>query len=473
MGMAGRIRFPFHLRVFMTVLAFCWFLVGFFMILQYHREKEFKQQLLDTRLQMHNQRIIEDLNKGEEIGHIVNRIGSPVENLRVSVIDSTGNLVYDNNESMFTAPATNHNDRPEIVDARRSGVGNSVERLSESDELHYFYSARLGDNGMVVRTAVPYNHTLIDYLKADSTLLWIMTGLTFLMSLAAFFSARKISLSITRLSNFAHKAQRGDYIYDEEAFPHDELGSIASNIVHLYMQRDEHYKNAIRNEKDKIRIKKQLTNNINHELKTPVASIALCLDLLEDHPELPEEKKRDLMKKIRMNVFRLDALLKDVAIITRMDDGNNLIEKEEIDITDLIEEIVEEERLRTPMKITVSIPPLKINGNRALIESIFRNLIDNAIAYSGADEMKISADVEGNFQVSDNGCGISQEHLPYIFERFYRVDKGRSRTAGGTGLGLAIVKNAVSLHGGNIKVESNGGLCYRFNLKINKKATFS
>ena len=473
MVMAGKIKFPFHIRVFLTVLAFCWSIVGVIMILQYHREKEFKQQVLDTRLQMHNQRIIEDLNKGEDINHIVNRIGAPVENLRVSVIDSLGNLVYDNNESFFVAPATNHNNRPEIIDARRDGVGNSVERLSESDDILYFYSARLGANGVVVRTAVPYTHTLTDYLKANSTLLWIMAALTFVMSLVAFFSARKISLSITRLSSFASKAQKGDYIYDEEAFPDDELGSIASNIVHLYMQRDEHYKNAIRNEKDKIRLKKQLTNNINHELKTPIASIMLCLDLIEDHPELPEEKKRELMKKIRMNVTRLDSLLKDVATITRMDDGQNLIKKEEIDLTTLIKEMVEEERLRTPMKIDVSVPALTINGNRGLLEAIFRNLIDNAIAYSGAEEISITADEDGNFCVSDNGCGISQEHLPYIFERFYRIDKGRSRTAGGTGLGLSIVKNAVSIHGGDIAAESNRGLCFRFNLKINKKATFS
>ena len=134
---------------------------------------------------------------------------------------------------------------------------------------------------------------------------------------------------------------------------------------------------------------------------------------------------------------------------------------------------MEEERLRTPMKIDVSVPALTINGNRGLLEAIFRNLIDNAIAYSGAEEISITADEDGNFCVSDNGCGISQEHLPYIFERFYRIDKGRSRTAGGTGLGLSIVKNAVSIHGGDIAAESNRGLCYRFNLKINKKATFS
>lgn len=473
MDMAGKIRFPFHLRVFVAVLAICWSLVGLFMVLQYHREKEFKQQLLDTQLQMNNRQIIEALSRGDDINRIVHSVVSPIENLRISVIDSLGNLIYDNKENLFITPATNHNNRPEIVDARRDGVGNSVERLSQSDDLHYFYSARLGVNGIVVRTAVPYSHTLTDYLKADATLLWIMAVLTLVMSLVAFLYARKISLTIKRLSNFARKAQNGDYIYDEDAFPNDELGSIASNIVHLYMERDEHYKAAIKNEQDKIRIKKQLTNNINHELKTPVASIMLCLDLIEDHPEVSDEKKRDIMQKIRHNVNRLDSLLKDVATITRMDDGKNVIEKEEIDLTALINDIVDEERGKTSMRIKVAVPQLKINGNRALLDSIFRNLIDNAIAYSGADEMTIQADEAGNFHVCDNGCGISPEHLPHIFERFYRIDTGRSRAVGGTGLGLSIVKNAVALHGGEISAQSAGGLSFFFNLKLNKNATIS
>ena len=461
------------MRVFMTVLAFCWFLVGVFMILQYHREKEFKQQILETELQMHNRRIIEDLNHGEKIENIVERIGFPMESLRISLIDAEGNLIYDNYEERFSSPASNHNDRPEVIEARKKGEGNSVERLSETDDLHYFYSARLGNNGLIIRTAVPYTHTLTDFLKADSTLLWIMATLTFLMSFLAFISARKISLSISRLNNFAEKAQKWENIYDEEAFPNDELGNIASNIVHLYYQRDEHYKNSLKNEKDKIRLKKQLTNNINHELKTPVASIMLCLDLLDDHPEMSEEQKHEFMKKIRMNAGRLSSLLKDVATITRLDDGKNLIEKENVELSGLIKEVADEERLRTDMKINVAVPNLNIIGNRSLLETLFRNLIDNAIAYSGGTEINITADDNGNFIVSDNGCGISAEHLPYIFERFYRVDKGRSRAVGGTGLGLSIVKNAVALHGGQIKAESKNGLTYRFNLKVNKNATIS
>ena len=468
--MAGRIRLSFQMRVFLTVLALCWLLVGVFMVLQYHREKEFKTSLLDTRLQMHNERIIEDIQEGQHIEEIVARIGTPVESLRVTLINKDGSVLYDNTKHL-THPQTNHNNRPEIKDARAYGAGHAVARLSESDDVSYFYSARLGDDGLVVRSAAPYTHSLVDFLKADSKLLWTMAALTLVMSLAVFLSTRTISLSITRLHRFAEKAERGERIYNDEAFPNDELGSIASNIVQLYVQRDEQHRKALRLEQDKIRLKKQLTNNINHELKTPVASILLCLDLLDDHPELETEKKQGFMEKIRVNARRLNALLKDVSTITRMDEGTNQIKKEDTDLTALIREIVDEERLRTDMTISLDIPQLTIYGNRILLESIFRNLIDNAIAYSGASEMKIVADKDGNFTISDNGCGIASEHLPHIFERFYRVDKGRSRAVGGTGLGLSIVRNAVAIHGGDIKAESEGGLTYTFQLKLNKNVT--
>ena len=375
--MAGRIKFSFHTRVLLTVLALCWILVGTAMVFQYRREKEFKAQLLDTRLQMHNDRIVDDLRQGESIDSIVRRIGVPVEHLRVTLIDRKGNVVYDNTSPH---PTANHNTRPEVIEARANGTGHAVARLSQSDDMNYFYSARLADNGMVVRSAAPYTHSLTDFLKADSTMLWIMVALTLAMSLVGFIVTRKISLSITRLNDFAHKAERGERIYSYEAFPNDELGSIAGNIVKLYAQREQQHRQALRNEQDKIRLKKQLTNNINHELKTPVASILLCLDLLHDHPELAPEQKEEFMDKIRHNAQRLNSLLKDVSTITRMDEGADVIEKTETNLTALIREIVEESRLRTEMKITLDIPELSITGNRPLLESIFRNLIDNAIA---------------------------------------------------------------------------------------------
>lgn len=463
MGMDG-MKSNFHTRIFIMVLAICWVLVGGFMIFQYDRERQFKTSLLDTQLQMYNSRIIEELRSGESVEQIVSRIDAPIEELRFTLIDRTGKVIYDNNDRT-PFPSSDHSTRPEVVMARQYGKGHATARHSESDDINYFYSAQLGDNGIVVRSAAPYNHSLDDFLAADRTLIWIMGGLTLLMSLIAYWATRKISTSIERLNRFAEKAERGEKIYDDEAFPDDELGSIASHIVRLYAQRDERHREALRQERDKIRLKKQLTNNINHELKTPVASILVSLDLLRDHPEMDEVRKKEFIERIYVNARRLESLLKDVSAITRMDEGAEMITKEEINLTELVREIVDEERARTSMRIILDMQEITVKGNKPLLDSVFRNLIDNAIAYSGGEKIEVKGDREGNFEVSDDGCGIPPEHLPHIFERFYRIDAGRSREAGGTGLGLSIVKNAINLHGGDIRVVSNNGVTFYFNLK--------
>lgn len=467
--MAGRTdtRFSFQLRILLLLLGSCWLLAGTFMVFQYHRERDYKTGMMNTRLQMHNARLLDDLRKGESIGNIVSRISSPTENLRVTLIGRDGKVTYDSSGS---TPTSDHNTRPEVRAARVKGEGYAIERVSEEDNTTYFYSALSGDDGMVIRSAAPYTHSLVEFLAIDRTILFIMGGLTLIISIIGLLATHKITVSIRQLNQFAEKAGNGDRIYEGYSFPHDELGSIAANIVKIYVQRDQQHRETIRLEQDKARLKKQLTNNINHELKTPVASILVSLDLLDDHPDLPEAKRRELLARIRGNADRLSALLKDVSTITRMEDGRGMIDKKRIDLTALINEIADETRPRTEIAILVNVPRLWINGDRMLLESIFHNLIDNAIAYSGGSEIHISADDSGNFKVWDNGKGIDARHLPHIFERFYRVDDGRSRSAGGTGLGLSIVKNAVAVHGGSIRAVSTKGLLFEFSLACSNQS---
>ena len=460
-------RFSFQLRILLLLLGSCWLLAGTFMVFQYHREKEYKTGMMNTRLQMHNARLLDDLRKGEPIGDIVERISSPTENLRVTLIGRDGKVIYD---SKGPTPKSDHNTRPEVRAARVKGEGYAIERVSEEDNTTYFYSALSGDDGMVIRSAAPYTHTLVEFLAIDRTILFIMGGLTLVISIIGLLATHKITVSIRRLNQFAERAGNGDRIYEGYSFPHDELGNRAANIVKISVQRDQQHRETIRLEQDKARLKKQLTNNINHELKTPVASILVSLDLLDDHPDLPEVKKLELLSRIRGNADRLSALLKDVSTITRMEDGQGMIDKKRIDLTALINGIVDEARLRTDMHIYVNMPRLRINGDRMLLESIFHNLIDNAIAYSGGTEIHISADDAGNFKVWDNGKGIDARHLPHIFERFYRVDDGRARSAGGTGLGLSIVKNAVAVHGGSIRAISTKGLLFEFSLACSNQS---
>lgn len=450
-------------------------LVGCFVCFQYHREKMFKTGELNVQLQLINHYILDDLAGGDDALHISKSLLHPFDELRVSVIDTSGNVVYDN--TLDTIPHASHLSREEIALALKTGSGYTVRRHSESTGKTYFYSATRGNGGYVVSSAVPYTVSLIELLRADFGFLWIMGGVTFVMCTLGFFVTRRLGQHILRLNRFAERAERGERIYDTEPFPRDELGSISNHIVRLYASlqqanadRDREHRAALHEQREKERIKKQLTNNINHELKTPVASIQLCVETLLAHNNLSEEKRDDFLRRCLADTGRLRSLLNDVSLITRMDDAPSSVMREPIDLAAIIAEVVDDcgpVAAGKGMEIVNGVTgPLLITGNASLLASVFRNLIDNAIAYSGGDRISIMPLLSGCcfdgddkivLSVSDNGCGVPQEHLPRLFERFYRIDKGRSRTAGGTGLGLSIVKNAVLLHGGSISVENRPG----------------
>ena len=223
------------------------------------------------------------------------------------------------------------------------------------------------------------------------------------------------------------------------------------------------------------RLRRELTHNISHELKTPVASILGYTDTILESPDISEDMKRLFIERTNVQAKRLSALLQDISALNRMDYAKDMIAVERVDVSALFADILQETTLavqRKAMSVKNYLPQnIIVRGNRSLLYSIFRNLIDNAVNYAGqGTTIEVSATEQQGlwlFTFSDNGIGIPAEHLPRIFERFYRIDKGRSRDMGGTGLGLAIVKNAVQLHGGTINVSSpaTGGLTFEFTLK--------
>ena len=223
------------------------------------------------------------------------------------------------------------------------------------------------------------------------------------------------------------------------------------------------------------RLRRELTHNISHELKTPVASILGYTDTILESPDISEDMKRLFIERTNVQAKRLSALLQDISALNRMDYAKDMIAVERVDVSALFADILQETTLavqRREMSVKNYLPQnIIVRGNRSLLYSIFRNLIDNAVNYAGqGTTIEVSATEQQGlwlFTFSDNGIGIPAEHLPRIFERFYRIDKGRSRDMGGTGLGLAIVKNAVQLHGGTINVSSpaTGGLTFEFTLK--------
>ncbi len=461
------------------LLAFSWTIILCSIGFQFLREKEYKSELLSAQLQLYNRQLLETIEDGLPFEEFIETYSKPYEDLRVSVITLTGAVIYDNMISIDSLD--NHRQRHEIAEALKNGSGYHIGRQSVSDGREYFYSATKGDR-VVVRTAIPYSPSLKELLKADWDFLGLMIILSLVTSTLAYFATRRLGKNIERLNHFAAKAENGESFDEEEPFPNDELGSISNHIVQLYAQwqqtikdRDIAHEATLREEQEKIRIKRQLTNNINHELKTPVASIQVCLETLLSGINLSEEKRQELIERCYANNERLRRLLNDVSLITRMEDGSQLIGKESVVINNIINEIAEELEIMPEeerfMLHTDFNEQVIVDGNLSLIGSIFRNLTENAIAYSGGKNIYISL-IENNedmcrISFEDDGCGVEEKQLMRIFERFYRIDKGRSRQMGGTGLGLAIVKHAVQFHGGTISVANrqNGGLRFVFSLK--------
>jgi signal transduction histidine kinase len=479
--MASAIKLSFHRRLFVMLIAFSWSIILCFIGFQYLREKQYKSDYLSLQLQLYNRHLLEAVEEDREpYETYIATHQKPFDDLRISIIALSGKVVYDN--MLPVDSLDNHRMRPEVADALKKGSGYHIGRQSTSDGLEYFYSATRGKE-LIARTAIPYSASLRELLQADWTFLGVMISISLAMSVLAYFVTRRLGKNMERLNRFAAKAEKGEVFDEEEPFPNDELGSISNHIVQLYGQwqqtikdRDLAHEAALREEKEKIRIKRQLSNDINHELKTPVASIGVCLETLLSGIALTEEKRQELIERCYTHNERLRRLMNEVSLITRMEDGSALIGKERIVLNDVLTDIADELEIM-PEDEGMSLhtdfnEEVVIDGNLSLIGSIFRNLTENAIAYSEGKNIFISLvknnETECCIRFEDDGVGVEEKQLSRLFERFYRVDKGRSRQKGGTGLGLSIVKHAVLFHGGSITASNRPGGGLRFDFSLRK-----
>ena len=479
--MASAIKLSFHRRLFVMLIAFSWSIILCFIGFQYLREKQYKSDYLSLQLQLYNRHLLEAVEEDREpYETYIATHQKPFDDLRISIISLSGKVVYDN--MLPVDSLDNHRMRPEVAAALKKGSGYHIGRQSTSDGLEYFYSATRGKE-LIARTAIPYSASLRELLQADWTFLGVMISISLAMSVLAYFVTRRLGKNMERLNRFAAKAEKGEAFDEEEPFPNDELGSISNHIVQLYGQwqqtikdRDLAHEAALREEKEKIRIKRQLSNDINHELKTPVASIGVCLETLLSGIALTEEKRQELIERCYTHNERLRRLMNEVSLITRMEDGSALIGKERIVLNDVLTDIADELEIM-PEDEGMSLhtdfnEEVVIDGNLSLIGSIFRNLTENAIAYSEGKNIFISLvknnETECCIRFEDDGVGVEEKQLSRLFERFYRVDKGRSRQKGGTGLGLSILKHAVLFHGGSITASNRPGGGLRFDFSLRK-----
>ena len=231
--MASAIKLSYHQRLFLTLFVYSWMIVLCFIGFQYVREKQHKSELLNLQLQTYNQSLLEVIESNQSIDDFESTRKKPFEDLRITIIDHSGVVLYDN----MIAPDSldNHSRRTEIVNTMLTGYGHYITRQSASDGREYFYSATRGKD-VIVRSAIPYSETLLQQLGPDWLFAGVLIVISIAMSIFAYNTTQRLGKTIKRLDRFAQKAKKGEFFNEDEPFPNDELGSISNHIVQLYAQ---------------------------------------------------------------------------------------------------------------------------------------------------------------------------------------------------------------------------------------------
>ncbi len=559
-------------------IVFVLFTMGI-IVFEQSRETGFKKAALTERLDAYTEVIEAALKKHSTVNRAIDELsGLLPENLRITLIDLQGNVLYDNTIE-DAALLENHVKRPEIVAAKTDGKGFHI-RISTSNNLKYLYYARK-NNLFFIRVAFPYDIQIQNLLKSDNLFLYYILILFFITLFLINYVADRFAKSIHKLKEFTLSVEE-EMENNPIEFPEDELGEVGRKIIDSYKQLkdkkreialerekllqhvhssdeglcffssdkkvsfhnalfirylntitddassdpetifkdlsfarindflsqthrgenhceiriDKHGKhftvrinifeddsfeliinNITRQEKNRL-LKQEMTSNIAHELRTPVTGIRGYLEIALSHP-LDKEKAHDFLNKAYKQTIVLSELIQDMNFISKIEESPVSFKREPVDIEALLAllkvdmtESLTEKNIRFQWK---NMENTVVQGNRNLIYSIFRNLTDNAVRYAGTGIEIIIAKYNEDrefyyFSYADTGIGIpGNHHLNRLFERFYRVNEGRTRDTGGSGLGLSIVKNAVLFHKGTITVKNRagGGLEFLFSLPKN------
>lgn len=387
---------------------------------------------------------------------------------RLTIMDIEGDVLADSDVSDYTI-MDNHIDREEVQEALKHGTG-SARRKSDTLKISMLYvSYRSKQGDYILRISTPFSG-LLDYITILLPAILLSLGVTLLVSLIL---ANRLTMSITKplyeISEELLKLQENDPEFLFKPYEYNELNLIADTTKRMADAVKESMKKI---EFEKI-IRQEFFTNASHELKTPITSIRGYIELLENNMATDENMKMEFMVRIKKEAQNMATLIDDILMISRLETKEAEVAITEIRICPLIKELIASLK---PMaydygvNIELSCKPLVLMANHNQMRELFNNLIVNAIKYNKPNgRVNIVITKERNdaiFIVEDTGVGIPEESRQRVFERFYRVDKGRSKKMGGTGLGLSIVKHIVNYYNGTIELESTINKGSKFTVRL-------
>ena len=389
-------------------------------------------------------KLLKDTQYFESVDIDVDQIdlSTDLDELRVTWIDKDGTVLYDNDASVELLQ--NHFDRPEIQEAFEQGEGETVRRSDTMNEDTFYYALRL-DNGTVLRVATNAQSIWAVFISAIPIILLIIL---LIISICIAISHLLTKQFLKPIEMMAENLENADY-----ESPYRELDPL---VERLRTQHTDILSAA--------KARQDFTANVSHELKTPLTAISGYAELLEGGM-VGAEKQNHFYQEIRKNADRLLALINDILRLSDLDRKDSELHFTEVDLYETVSECMEVLSVNAKQRnVTIELEGETsiVCGNKDMLKELVENLGQNAIRYNNPNgKVKISVgtiDGQVALTVKDNGIGIPVSEQQRIFERFYRVDKSRSKATGGTGLGLAIVKHIVEIHDAKIELDSAPGV---------------
>lgn len=455
-----RLQLKYRYRLLAYFLILLAFVALAFMVWTTRQSKGFSIANLQSELKSINEDIRARLvseKKPEQI--------TTPEKIDFTIFDSTGNVIYYKSQ-LTKSYVINQRGMTEMSKAAATGEGSAL-RTDYSGEERLFYARKYDD--YIIRTSVKFTLGKPSDIGKNNTELILIASLIAAMIVAIVIVARLVNKPLKNFHEFLSAIRSNKKDFSNIEFGNDDFGEAGREIATAFEQL----------EKSKL-YRQQLSHNIAHELKTPVTGIRAYLETILGSEDMEPEQMRKFIEKAYTQTIRLSKLIMDVSTLNKLDEGGDVYQIEEVNISKVLTDVMDEIGYKLEAN-DIKFEPLiskrlKLKGCYTLIYSLFKNLIDNTIEHGGPGcAISISAGIRQfagdggyriDFKYTDTGKGVPAEALGRIFERFYRIEEGRTRKTGGSGLGLAIVKNAVAFHKGTISAASRkeGGIVFKFSL---------